>query len=332
MRAFVTGGTGFVGKPFVRRLLADGWDVTLSTRNRAHAEALGEVRVVEGDLADAAAMARAAEGAEPFDVVFHLGAAMNYFGDPETLRVANVEATRNVLDLAIRTGSKKFVYASSIEAVGTVAEVPAPHDVPCRPVSTYGASKVLAEGVIREKAAGRFPAVILRIGNVYGTDQFSFLFDVADAILTRNRLLEFLPVYGKRRMQPVHNRDVTEGLLAAARSDVKGVETVTLAGEHASMEEMFRWSAEALGRTLHPRKPGRGDEIFLKVRHRYHRYRRQMDLITYIMAGRGKRVHRAYDLEHTYRTIGFRPSVPLRQGIHDFLAWTIQQGHVDPAA
>ncbi len=124
MRAFVTGGTGFVGKPFVRRLLADGWDVTLSTRNRAHAEALGDVRVVEGDLADAAAMARAAEGAEPFDVVFHLGAAMNYFGDPETLRVANVEATRNVLDLAIRTGSRKFVYASSIEAVGTVARGP----------------------------------------------------------------------------------------------------------------------------------------------------------------------------------------------------------------
>ena len=330
MRAFVTGGTGFVGKPFVRRLLADGWDVTLITRSRKNAPEGGQVTVYEGDLSDRAVLEEIARKEEAFDVVFHLGASLAYFGDEKELRQANVEGTRNVLDLAVKTRARKFVYASSIEAVGTVEQVPAPHDVPCRPVSSYGRSKVLAEKLVREVSRGHFPSVILRIGNVYASDHFNFFYEIADAILTRNRLWEFLPVYAHHRLQPAYNADVTEGILAAWRTDVKGSETVTLAGEHASMQEMFEMVAEVLGRKLHPRAPGRGDELFLKIRRHYHEYRKQMDLITYAMAGSGKRVHRAYDLEHTYRTIGFRPAKPLREGVREFIEWTIRGGHVNP--
>jgi nucleoside-diphosphate-sugar epimerase len=326
VRAFVTGGTGYVGVPFVRRLLDEGWDVTLATRRRDNAARLPEaVSVYEVDLPDTEGMQRIAEGERRFDVVFHLGASLTYFGERGALQRANVQGTRNVLELAARTGSGRFVYASSIEAVGTVEHVPAPPDVPCRPVSEYGRSKVDAEGQVRERAEGRFPYTILRIGNVYDSDQYSFLPEIADAIVLRNRLFEFLPVYADRYLHPVHNRDVSEGLLAAARSESTGV-TATLGGEAVTVGEMFQIAADVLGRPLYPRERRKSDELFLRIRSRYHRRRRTMDLITYIMAGRGRRVHRAYDIEHTVRTLGFRPSMPFRQGMMECLQWARESG------
>ncbi|MBD0320106.1 MAG: NAD(P)-dependent oxidoreductase, partial [Gemmatimonadetes bacterium] len=225
-------------------------------------------------------------------------------------------------------GARRFVYASSIEAVGTVDRVPAPADTPCRPVSSYGASKVLAEELIRRESEGHFGHAILRIGNVYASDHPSYLLEIAGAILERNRLLEFLPTFAERRIHPAHNLDVTEGLLAAARSDNPAA-TVTLAGEWASMGELFELCGDALGRIVPPRAARRGDAFFLNVRAKYHRRKRQMDLITYVMTGEGRRVHRAYDLEHTREAIGFTPRVRLRDGVAECIAWARGAGHLE---
>ena len=320
MKAFVTGGTGFVGTPFVRRLVADGWDVALITRGGTPGTRDDGVRVYRGEVSDPADVAGIAEREGSFDVVFHLAASMAYFGDEAELRRSNVEGTRNVLALAERTGARRFVFASSIEAVGTVDRVPAPADTPCRPVSSYGASKVLAEELIRRESAGRFGHAILRIGNVYASDHSSFIVEIADALVQRTRLLEFLPSFAERRIQPAHNADVTEGLLAAARATAPAA-TVTLAGEWASMGELFQMCGDALGRIVPQRTPRRGDGFYLKLRTRHLKRRRGMDLITYVMNGEGRRVHRAYDLEHTREAIGFTPRVRLRDGVAECLAW-----------
>jgi nucleoside-diphosphate-sugar epimerase len=330
MKAFVTGGTGFVGTPFVRRLVADGWDVALLSRRAAAEPRADGVRAYQGELSDPAALRRVAEREERFDVVFHLGASLAYFARDEDLARANVEGTRNALELARRTGAERFVYASSIEAVGTVDRVPAPADTPCRPVSPYGRSKVLAEALVRRESEGRFGHAILRIGNVYAPDGSSFLVEVAEAILQRNRLLEFLPSYAERCIHPVHTLDVTEGLLAAARSRTPAA-TATLAGEWASMADLFSLCGAALGRIVPPRRQGRGDALYLKVRARYHRRRRQMDLITYLMTGTGRRVHRAYDLEPAREAFGFAPRVTLRQGVGEALDWARRAGVLEAA-
>jgi nucleoside-diphosphate-sugar epimerase len=332
MRALVTGGTGFVGRPVVRRLLRDSWQVTLVTRDvsrlsRPDSEGLD---VIEADIADPTAVFSIAEACRRVDTVIHLAACLDYYGVKDTYRI-NVAGTGHMLEVTRRVSAKRFVYASSIEAIGPVGadEVPASPETPCRPVSAYGASKVAAERLVRQAASSGFPAVILRIGNVYGPGHLSFVSDVAEAILTRNRLLEFLPVYAERYIHPIHNRDVTEGILAACGENIP-TSTLTLAGEYATVGRIFEITSRILGRPL-PQKPRRRtDELFLMLRREYHRRGNGMDFITYLMAPSGRRIHRAYSMKETFQVLDLPPQVPLQDGIADTLAWIRNERIIDP--
>jgi dihydroflavonol-4-reductase len=332
MRALVTGGTGFVGWHLVRRLLRDSWHVSLVTRDgrnlaRPDSESLD---VIEADVADPAAAPSIARACGSVDVVIHLAASLAYYDGRQTY-TTNVTGTGNVLEVAKRAAAGRFVYASSIEAIGPVAaaEVPAPPDTPCRPLSAYGASKVAAEKTLLPAADAHFRIVILRIGNVYGPGHVSFLTDIAEAILTRNRLLEFLPVYADRYIHPIHNQDVTEGIIAACRQDVP-TSTLTLGGEYATVGRIFEITSRILGRPL-PKKPKRRiDELFLLLRREYHRRGNGMDFITYLMAPSGRRIHRAYSMEETLRVLALPPQIPLEDGIAGTLAWMRDERVIDP--
>ncbi|MFH1221339.1 MAG: NAD-dependent epimerase/dehydratase family protein [Candidatus Eisenbacteria bacterium] len=323
MRALVTGGTGFVGSPLVSRLLQDSWQVSLITRDRRRVLQQGNDRleVFDADVSDQGAISSIAQGCGRPDVVFHLAASLSYF-DRKSVYRTNVIGTRNLLDLAVRTSAGKFIYASSIEAIGAVkrSEVPAPADSPTRPISPYGASKVAAEKLVAEAARRGLPAAILRIGSVYGPGHLNCITDIAEAILTRNRLLEFLPVYADRYIHPIYNRDVTEGLMAACRTDLP-MATVVLGGEYATVGHIFEVCCQILGRPLAGRPKRKWDQAYLMLRREYHRRTNGMDLITYLMAPSGRRVHRAYSTDKTFQILDLADQVPLRTGIAETLAW-----------
>jgi GDP-4-dehydro-6-deoxy-D-mannose reductase len=138
VRAFVTGGGGFVGR----------WLV-------AHLEACGDTvvaRDAETDVTDEDAVALAIDEASA-DVIYHL-AARTHVGESwraplDVLRV-NVLGTAAVLAAARRvTSVARVVVVSSAEVYGAVApgELPVTESVPLRPVTPYAASKAAAEAV-----------------------------------------------------------------------------------------------------------------------------------------------------------------------------------------
>src|SRR5947209_1551612 len=95
MKALVTGGGGFLGLAIVRRLRARGDEVrSISRRTYPELTALG-VEQIPGDLADAVAVARAAEGC---DIVFHVAAKAGIWGPYREYWKTNVEGTAIVLD------------------------------------------------------------------------------------------------------------------------------------------------------------------------------------------------------------------------------------------
>jgi len=137
-RALVTGGGGFIGHHLVRRLLADGYEVSVldnfATGRRERLEGL-DVSVVEGDLRSYERAHTAVQGA---DVVFHLGALPSVprsVQDPLTTGAVNVEGTLNVLLASRDGGVRRVVFASSSSVYGANEVLPKTEEDQPLPVS-----------------------------------------------------------------------------------------------------------------------------------------------------------------------------------------------------
>lgn len=183
----ITGGCGFIGTSLTRLLLEDPANAVrivdnLSVGTRGDLagvcqfvepgeQALQEwagVQLVPGDILDEQLALKLAVGA---DVVVHLAANTGVPGSIEKPRDDmrnNVIGTFNYLEAARRAGCPRFVFASSGATVGECTP-PITEDMPSRPISPYGASKLAGEGYCSaySRCFG-LSAVSLRFGNVYG--------------------------------------------------------------------------------------------------------------------------------------------------------------------
>lgn len=165
----VTGATGFLGAYVVDGLLALGTEVRALVRGEHAGLPAGVRQVRAADLSDRAALRAACAGVE---AVVHLAARTHVLResarDPlERFRAVNVEGTRVLLREALEAGATRFVYASSVKAVGEGSEACWTEDAIPRPADAYGISKREAEEVVRTEAAG-IHAPILRLPLLYG--------------------------------------------------------------------------------------------------------------------------------------------------------------------
>jgi UDP-glucose 4-epimerase len=162
MRAFVTGGAGFIGSNLVDRLLADGHGVVtydnLSTGQDAFldkARSSPRFTLVRGDTLDLERLTEAMAGT---DVVFHLAANADVrFGveHPRKDLEQNTVATFNVLEAMRANRVRRIAFASTGSIYGEAPVIPTPEDAPF-PVQTslYGASKLAGEGLIQAYSEG----------------------------------------------------------------------------------------------------------------------------------------------------------------------------------
>ena len=148
MRAFVTGGTGFVGANLVRLLLQQGYDVTALVRNNSCLDNLKslEIDIVQGDLNDEDLW----QPMSDCQALFHVAAQYSLWQTESALLYrSNVLGTRNILHCAQKAGIERTVYTSSVAAIGVKAgEVPAneTHQSPVEKlVGDYKKSKYYAE-------------------------------------------------------------------------------------------------------------------------------------------------------------------------------------------
>jgi len=172
-KILVTGGTGFLGKSLIGRLVAEGYPVRVLARKLSDTESLKRqgVEIVYGDVAHTASLEEALRG---IDLVVHAAAGTS--GSQKDSETATLQGTRNVIEIGKRCGIKKLVYISSCSVYGVaeyktnqlVNEDSSLERFPERR-GTYSASKQEAERfVIDEMETGKFPVVILRPGTIYG--------------------------------------------------------------------------------------------------------------------------------------------------------------------
>jgi nucleoside-diphosphate-sugar epimerase len=173
LKILVTGARGFIGQPLCRDLVDKGYQVTGTARAiNADDDQMPGLQLKEtGDLETFEDWAALLQGV---DAVVHLAARVHVMGESgdtarKKYRNANVTVTEKLLRAAVSAGVRRFVFLSSVKALGEGSRTPYTETSAAEPIDPYGISKLEAEQVV--KAVGNetgIETVILRLPLVYG--------------------------------------------------------------------------------------------------------------------------------------------------------------------
>ena len=171
----VTGGAGYIGSHACKALAAAGYTpVTYDNLSRGHRHAVRWGPLVEGDIADRAAVTAALK-AHKISAVMHF-AAFAYVGesgsDPALYYRNNVSGTLSLLDAMRELGVNRIVFSSSCATYGLPDSVPIRETMAQLPVNPYGETKLAIERVLRWYGpAYGLRSVALRYFNAAGCDR-----------------------------------------------------------------------------------------------------------------------------------------------------------------
>lgn len=238
MKAFVTGGSGFVGRNLIQSLVDDGGTVFALARSeaaRATVEGLG-AKAVHGDLADRRALDGGCAGA---DVVFHCGAWVKGWGDPREAEAVNVDGTQNLLDAAGAANVGRLVHVSSetvLNGGGPLIDADETWPYPARHPGPYPKTKAESERRVLAAAKQGLHACVVRPRLIWGLGDTALL-PMAVAAVEAGR---FVWIDGGRQLTSHSNvRNVVHGLRLAADKGADGEVYFVTDGEPHTYREFF---------------------------------------------------------------------------------------------
>jgi nucleoside-diphosphate-sugar epimerase len=214
-RAFVTGGSGFIGGRLIERLRGEGVAVQGLARSDAAADrvrALG-AEPVPGELGDGESMYAGAGGC---DVAFHAAATLGDWGRPEDFEAGNVIGTRNALRACRRAGVARFVHVGTEAALMAGQPlVQVDETAPLRPDSPalYSATKARAEREVLDADGEGMATVVVRPRFVWGRGDTTLLRQITEMV----RSGRFAWIGGGHHLTAItHVDNCVQGLLLAA--------------------------------------------------------------------------------------------------------------------
>jgi nucleoside-diphosphate-sugar epimerase len=303
--SLVTGGAGFIGSHLVDALLAEGHIVRVvdnfSTGRRENiAHVRDRIELYEISITDSDKLIEALQGV---DYVFHEAAMASVprsIDDPKTCHDVNVTGTFNLLCAARDAGVKRVVYAASSSAYGDIEGEFKHEDMPPRPMSPYGAAKLMAEYYMQVfYQVYRLETVSLRYFNVFGprqdpTSEYAAVIPkFATAMLGDTAPTIFGDGLQSRDFTYIDN--VVHGNLLAATSPKAAGEVINLAcGGRYTLLDLVDVINQHLGKQIAPRfAPARPGDIR----------------------------HSRADIEKSRQLLGFELKVEFAEGIRRTVDW-----------
>lgn len=245
----VTGATGFIGQHLVSALLEQGASVTVLSR-RSPPEGVQKYKTVVGDLMLPVTLEGICDG---IDIVFHLGgyahAVDQLDGKSEEINwQVTVEGTRVLIEQSLKAGVARFLFFSSVKAMGEGGEACLDEVTIGQAVSSYGKAKREAEKIVLEAGRHGLPATVLRLPMVYGPGCKGNLPRMIQAI-ARGHFPSLQETGNRRSMVDV--RDVVQaGLLAVTNSAATGKVYIVTDGQVYSTRQIYEWICAALQRPV----------------------------------------------------------------------------------
>lgn len=248
----VVGATGFIGRKLVSALQLRKNAFCVLARDLSKIRSIwpqSEVIGRSGDITKPQTLKDICTGVH---TVFHLASSSEEVPSDETENLhwqVTVEGTRHLLESAVHSGVKRFIYVSSVKAMGEGGESCLDESSPAEPVSSYGRAKLEAERLVLK--AGRMHGMHvcnLRLPLVYGRDNRGNIWRMISAI-DHGRFPPLPETNNKRSM--VHVDDVIQALwLAAEHPATEGKTYIVTDGQIYSTHQIYVAIHKALGRKV----------------------------------------------------------------------------------
>jgi UDP-glucose 4-epimerase len=209
MAVLVTGGAGYIGSHMAIELADNGEEVIVIDNLSSGLGRLvpREATFIQGDIGDEALLERIFSE-HKIEAVMHFAGSIvvpDSVSDPLGYYLNNTVKSRGLIAACVRHGVETFIFSSTAAVYGIPEAVPISEDAPLRPISPYGASKMMTEQMLADTAfAHRFRYCSLRYFNVAGADaagrsgqaspRATHLIKVACEVVTGQR--SHLDIYG----------------------------------------------------------------------------------------------------------------------------------------
>ena len=172
MKVLVCGGAGYIGSNMTAKLAVEGHEpVVFDNLSKGHKSAIGNMKFVEGDLADSRLLV---ETLEKFSIeaVMHFAAFIEV-GESVQMPLKfyrnNLCCTENLLSAMEIVGVEKFVFSSTAAVYGIPKKVPIAEDSPTEPINPYGQTKLAVERMCHyQSRTGKLVFAALRYFNACG--------------------------------------------------------------------------------------------------------------------------------------------------------------------
>jgi len=301
----VTGGAGFIGANITIKLVSQGCfvrvvDNLLTGKKSNLTDVLDKIEFIEADMGEAEVAHSAMKN---IDVVLHQGALPSVprsVDDPAATHRHCVDATFTLLLAARDAGVKRFVFAASSSAYGDTPTLPKVETMLPQPLSPYAAAKLFGEHYcsVFYNVFG-LETISLRYFNVFGPyqDPTSQYAAAIPAFVTA--ILKDQPptVYGdgEQSRDFTYVDNVVEANLLAARARQTKGEVINIAcGEAVTVNEIIALINELVGKNIKP---------------------------TYTDPRPGDVKHSLADITIAKNILGFKPTVPFKQGLRLAIDW-----------
>jgi dihydroflavonol-4-reductase len=319
-RVLVTGASGLVGSHLVELLNQSG------ARVRVLARKTSNLRWVEGidfekhigDVTQAPEeLLPAVEGAE---VVYHVAGCVKALRK-KTFFEVNAQGTGNLLQacLSLQTPPRRFVLVSSAGAAGpSRTDAALTEDVPPRPLTPYGWSKLAAEQLAREYM-DRLSIAVLRPAAIYGPRDYELL-PAFRAV--KSGLAARLGV-SPRRFNMCHVRDVARAVMLAGSVEAAGSEIFLVGGKNTDQSELVEAIARALGkkRVYSPPVPKFLIYFAALLSSVVGQVTRRPRIFTWENAPRLLARNWTMDCSKAREILGYQPDIDLDSGVKDAIDW-----------
>ena len=268
-KVLVSGGAGFIGSHLTEALLAKGYHVTvidnLACGRKENLPAHKNLTFINRDICEPNSLRSCFHG---IDWVFHLAGIADIvpsIENPSAYFKANVEGTLNMLELAHKTGVKRFIYAASSSSYGVPNTYPTAETAPINPQYPYALTKHMGEELVMHwEKVYKLPAVSLRLFNVYGprsrtAGTYGAVFGVFLAQKKHGKPFTVVGD-GTQTRDFTFVTDVAAAFICAAESDISGECLNVGSGDHYSVNKLVKLLG---GKIVYiPKRPGEPDCTF----------------------------------------------------------------------